>query len=66
VQAKDGGSPPRTDTAVVHVTVDRNLNKPVFDPQSYVSHVSETLQLGSVIATVAAKDADLRVSSSIY
>ena len=62
MRAKDGGSPPRTDTTVVQVDVDRNLNKPQFDPQTYAARVLETLPLGSVVATVVAKDSDLRVS----
>ncbi len=61
MRATDGGTPQRTDSTVVEVRVDRNVNKPVFDPQTYTARVLETLPLGSVVATVTARDADLRV-----
>lgn len=62
VLALDGGSQPKTDTTVVRVNVDRNLNKPVFDPQNYQITIKETLTLGTKVATVAATDEDLRVT----
>ena len=57
----DGGSPPQTDVTVVRVSVDRNLNKPVFDPNTYQVKVKETQTLGETIATVRALDDDMRV-----
>ena len=59
--ARDGGTPPRTDTTVVNVKVTRNLNKPSFDPPNYEQTIKETLELGETIATVVARDADRRV-----
>lgn len=64
VRVSDGGTPPKTDTTVVGVTVTRNLKKPVFDPVSYSFRGLETLNLGSVVATVSARDEDLRVRYS--
>ena len=64
VRVSDGGTPPRTDITVVSVKVNRNLEKPVFDPVSYSLRTQETLPLGSVVATVSAKDADRRVNKS--
>ena len=62
VNAKDGGSPPLIDTTVVSVKVDRNLNKPSFEPTSYQARILETAQIGELIKAVTAKDADKRVN----
>lgn len=59
--ASDGGTPPRTDTTVVSVTVNRNLQKPRFDPQNYPVKVLETIPIGELLTTVSARDNDRRV-----
>ncbi|XP_078117556.1 protocadherin beta-15-like [Sander vitreus] len=57
--ALDGGSPQRTGTATVHVTVlDANDNAPVFSQTVYNAILPENSPLDSVVVTVAATDAD--------
>ena len=62
--ASDGGTPPRTDTTVARVNVNRNLNKPRFEPAQYQAKILETLTIGEVVTTVTAKDRDRRVGLS--
>ncbi|XP_037403044.1 protocadherin beta-16-like isoform X16 [Pygocentrus nattereri] len=57
--AKDGGSPQRSGTAVIHVTIlDANDNVPVFGQKVYNVHLPENAALGTVVAAVTATDAD--------
>ncbi|XP_075959813.1 protocadherin beta-15-like [Anarhichas minor] len=57
--ALDGGSPQRTGTATVHVTVlDANDNVPVFSQTVYKASLPENSPLDTVVITVAATDAD--------
>ncbi|XP_070693486.1 protocadherin beta-15-like [Pempheris klunzingeri] len=57
--AVDGGSPKRTGTATVHVTVlDANDNAPVFDQTVYEAILPENSPLDTVVVTVVATDAD--------
>ncbi|XP_044060644.1 protocadherin gamma-A4-like isoform X21 [Siniperca chuatsi] len=57
--ALDGGSPQRTGTATVHVTVlDANDNAPVFTQTMYKTILPENSPLDTVVVTVAATDAD--------
>lgn len=65
VLASDGGTPPRTDTTVVTVNVQRNLIKPEFDPREYTASILETQPLGVPFAQVRGRDRDQRVSSKI-
>ncbi|XP_028445922.1 protocadherin beta-16-like [Perca flavescens] len=59
LSALDGGSPQRTGTATVHVTVlDANDNAPVFSQTVYNAILPENSPLGTVVVTVAATDAD--------
>uniref|UniRef100_A0A8W8I309 Cadherin domain-containing protein n=1 Tax=Magallana gigas TaxID=29159 RepID=A0A8W8I309_MAGGI len=57
---QDGGSPPRTATAVASITVQRNINSPVFERQSYNETILETRQLGLSFLQVKATDGDTR------
>ena len=58
--AKDGGTPPRSGSAVINVTVlDANDNDPVFLNQSYTVRVPENKAVNSTLVTVRAHDADL-------
>ena len=41
VLAEDGGSPPRSATATVSITVERNLAAPEFTPQRYETEILE-------------------------
>lgn len=57
--ATDGGTPHRSGTISVHVTVlDTNDNLPVFTQQMYEVNLLENSPLGTVIVTVSATDAD--------
>lgn len=61
--AQDGGSPPRTATTVASITVQRNINSPVFERQSYNETILETRQLGLSFLQVKATDGDTRVGT---
>ncbi|XP_062342270.1 protocadherin beta-16-like [Osmerus eperlanus] len=57
--AVDGGTPQRSGTVVIHVTVlDANDNKPVFSQNIYEVNLPENSPIGSVLITVSATDAD--------
>ncbi|XP_036060853.1 protocadherin beta-3-like [Onychomys torridus] len=57
--ALDGGSPPRSGTAQVHILVlDVNDNAPEFTQSLYEVQVLEKSPVGSVILTVSASDLD--------
>ncbi|XP_034242059.1 cadherin-related tumor suppressor-like [Thrips palmi] len=59
VLAKDQGSPVRSSTATVHLTVlDVNDNSPVFYPVQYFAHVQDDTPVGASLARVTARDAD--------
>ena len=63
ILARDGGSPPRTATAIATITVQRNINSPVFEAQFYNVTILETLNLLIPFIQVKASDNDIRVSS---
>ena len=52
VVASDGGTPARSSTATVDVTVRRNLHKPQFAPNRYESDLLETQALGEPLLRV--------------
>ncbi len=57
--AVDGGTPPRSGTVVIHVTVlDANDNAPVFSQDIYKVSLPENSPLDTVVVTVSANDAD--------
>ncbi|XP_006866297.1 PREDICTED: protocadherin beta-3 [Chrysochloris asiatica] len=57
--ALDGGSPPRSGTAQIHILVlDINDHAPVFSQSLYEVQVLENSPLNSVIVTVSANDLD--------
>ncbi|XP_058268056.1 protocadherin beta-16-like isoform X45 [Hemibagrus wyckioides] len=57
--AFDGGNPPKSGTAVIHVTVlDANDNIPVFSQPVYRVSLAENTPLGTEVITVSATDAD--------
>ncbi len=59
VTAVDGGTPPRSGTVAIHVTVlDANDNAPVFSQAVYKVSLPENSPLGTVVVTVSATDAD--------
>ncbi|XP_061182374.1 protocadherin Fat 4-like [Saccostrea echinata] len=56
--AEDGGSPKKTATATVDITVNRNLAAPQFNPATYSQTIIENFPVGSEIVTVTATDSD--------
>ncbi|RXN25629.1 protocadherin beta-16-like protein [Labeo rohita] len=57
--AVDGGTPPRSGTVAVHVTVlDANDNAPVFSQAVYKVSLPENSPVDTVVVTVSATDAD--------
>ncbi|XP_061090038.1 protocadherin gamma-A11-like [Conger conger] len=57
--AVDGGTPQRSGTVAVHVTVlDVNDNRPVFSQAVYKVSLPENAALGAVVVKVSATDAD--------
>nr|XP_040030927.1 protocadherin gamma-A7-like [Gasterosteus aculeatus aculeatus] len=57
--AVDGGTPPRSGTVNVEITViDVNDNRPIFNQSVYVATVLENAPIGTYVTTVNASDAD--------
>ncbi|XP_072288393.1 protocadherin gamma-A11-like [Eucyclogobius newberryi] len=57
--AYDGGSPQRSGTVVIHITVlDANDNAPVFSQTVYKASLPENAPLDTVVVKVSATDAD--------
>uniref|UniRef100_A0A8P4KJW2 Cadherin domain-containing protein n=1 Tax=Dicentrarchus labrax TaxID=13489 RepID=A0A8P4KJW2_DICLA len=64
--ATDGGTPQRSGTAVIHVTVlDANDNAPVFSQAIYKASLPENSPLDTVVVTVSATDADEGVNGEV-
>ncbi|XP_038157814.1 protocadherin gamma-A12-like [Cyprinodon tularosa] len=64
--ALDGGSPQRSGTVVIHVTVlDANDNAPVFSQAVYKASLPENSPLDTVVVTVSATDADEGVNEDV-
>ncbi|XP_053422609.1 protocadherin beta-2 [Nycticebus coucang] len=58
--ALDGGTPPRSGTAMIHIEVlDINDNAPEFTMLVYEVQVPENIPVGSHITTVSARDLDI-------
>ncbi|XP_029703593.1 protocadherin beta-16-like isoform X1 [Takifugu rubripes] len=64
--ALDGGSPQRSGTVVIHVTVlDANDNAPVFSQAVYKASLPENSPLDTVVMQVSATDADEGVNGEV-
>ncbi|XP_034086882.1 protocadherin beta-16-like [Gymnodraco acuticeps] len=64
--ALDGGSPQRSGTVVIHVTVlDANDNAPVFSQAVYKASLPENSPVDTVVITVSAADADEGVNGDV-
>ncbi|KAM9849731.1 protocadherin beta-15-like [Aulostomus maculatus] len=64
--AVDGGSPQRSGTATIHVTVlDANDNAPVFSQDVYKASLPENSPLNTMVVRVSATDADLGPNGEI-
>lgn len=61
VKAQDGADPPKSSTAVLAITVERNLYAPVFQPQRIDISLLETQELGVAVSDVNATDEDTKV-----
>ncbi|XP_038848529.1 protocadherin beta-15-like [Salvelinus namaycush] len=62
----DGGTPQRSGTVVIHVTVlDANDNAPVFSQAVYKVSLQENSPLDTVVVTVSATDADEGVNGEM-
>ena len=62
VRVADGGTPPKTATAVLTINIDYNLNSPVFHSSSVCSGtISENQDPAEVFGSVLAEDADTKV-----
>ncbi|XP_070693489.1 protocadherin gamma-A11-like [Pempheris klunzingeri] len=64
--ALDGGSPQRSGTVVIHVTVlDANDNTPVFSQAVYKASLPENSPADTIVINVSAKDADEGVNGAV-
>ncbi|KAM9376012.1 LOW QUALITY PROTEIN: uncharacterized protein KZ484_008526 [Pholidichthys leucotaenia] len=64
--ATDGGTPQRSGTAVIHVSVlDANDNAPVFSQTIYKASLPENSPLDTVVITVSATDADEGINGDV-
>nr|XP_046262632.1 protocadherin gamma-A10-like [Scatophagus argus] len=64
--ALDGGSPQRSGTVVIHVTVlDANDNAPVFSQAVYKASLPENSPADTVVVTVSATDADEGINGAV-
>ncbi|XP_030223909.1 protocadherin beta-15-like [Gadus morhua] len=64
--ALDGGSPQRSGTVVIHVTVlDANDNAPVFSQAVYEASLPENAALKTLVMTVSATDEDEGVNGDV-
>ena len=64
--AMDGGSPPKSGTVGIHVTVlDANDNAPLFSQAVYEASVEENVPLETVVVTVHANDADAGINGEV-
>ncbi|XP_035983178.1 protocadherin gamma-A12-like isoform X2 [Fundulus heteroclitus] len=66
LSALDGGSPQKSGTVVIHVTVlDANDNAPVFTQAVYKGSLPENSPPGTIVMTVSATDADEGVNGEV-
>ncbi|CAG9865104.1 unnamed protein product [Phyllotreta striolata] len=67
VTAKDGGSPPLSDTTDVEITItDVNDNYPVFKQVAYSGNVPEDALVGTSVVQVTATDSDVGLNGKIH
>ena len=59
MSAYDTGAPSAVVSETVTITVNRNLNTPVFDQQEYVSTIYDYNPIGTDVVDVNADDADI-------
>ena len=61
VRASDNGVPPKSNTNLVTVQVDRNLQAPSFQVTTYRKTIKEIFPVGDVLLNVTATDVDSQV-----
>ena len=59
MSAYDTGAPSAVVSETVTITVNRNLNTPIFDEQEYVATIYDYTPIGSDVVDVNAVDADI-------
>ncbi|XP_076467657.1 protocadherin Fat 1-like [Babylonia areolata] len=66
ILARDHGSPPLTNTAVVSIDItDTNDNPPLFSQDTYIASISELAEVGMEVFKVMAVDADSYANSVV-
>ena len=66
IQARDGGTPSRTSSVGVTITLtDVDDNPPVFSQNTYLASASEGLRTGMTVLQVSASDADMGANADI-
>ena len=65
IEARDGGSPARSTTALVQISVRRNLFDPEFNTLFYNVTIDETQPLLDAILTIDAKDNDISAPHNV-
>ncbi|XP_074068882.1 protocadherin beta-6-like [Macrotis lagotis] len=66
LMAMDGGSPPRSGTAQVRITVvDVNDNAPAFVQSKYLVQIPENSSIGALVVTVSARDLDAGINGQV-
>uniref|UniRef100_A0A7N6A5U1 Cadherin domain-containing protein n=1 Tax=Anabas testudineus TaxID=64144 RepID=A0A7N6A5U1_ANATE len=67
IKVEDGGSPPKSSTAILQVTIsDVNDNRPVFKDSELEVTVPENAPMGTSVAQLHATDADLGLNAQIH
>ncbi|KAK3745550.1 hypothetical protein RRG08_040225, partial [Elysia crispata] len=61
IQAQDNAIQPKSATATVTITIQRNEHKPVFNPSSYNANITEDFEISSSILKVTASDDDSNI-----
>ena len=66
ILARDGGSPSRTSTTRVTISLtDINDNSPVFSPQQFATQILENATAGTILLHVLAKDSDSGLNGAV-
>ncbi|MGH0127533.1 UNVERIFIED_CONTAM: hypothetical protein FKN15_041340 [Acipenser sinensis] len=67
IKVEDGGSPPKSSTAILQVTIaDVNDNRPVFKESEIELSIPENAPVGTSVTQLHATDADLGLNAQIH
>ena len=61
IRAYDNGIPSKSNTSLVTITINRNLNAPIFVQTQLSANLPDNNALGQTLITVTANDADTAV-----